>query len=187
MSGLLAWDGNLLLWIQNAVRNPVMTPFMKTVTHLGDKGIFWIILTLALLAFPRTRRVGFYSFCALVCSYLVNNVCLKHLVARTRPYEVVQGLELIVARATDFSFPSGHSAASFASATAIFSSIRRKKWGILLLALALIIALSRLYVGIHYPTDVICGTISGILCGLAGVWIGKRLAELPFMKRLLNG
>ena len=82
-------DGNILLWIQENIRNPVLTPVMKAITHLGDAGIFWILLTVILLCFKKTRRAGIVSAIALILSLLVNNLCLKNLVNRTRPYELV--------------------------------------------------------------------------------------------------
>ena len=176
MEGLLQLDGNILLWIQDFVRNPVLTPLMKGITHLGDHGLFWIVLTLGLLVFRKTRPVGIQCAIALVCSLLINNICLKNLVARTRPYEVVEGLELLVGRATDFSFPSGHSGASFAAAWVLLYRLP-KQWGIPAVILAALIALSRLYVGIHYPTDVICGILTGILSACIAMALYRILEQ----------
>ncbi len=173
---ILAWDSQILLFIQNNIREPMLTPVVKMITHLGDAGIFWILLTLALLIWPRTRRIGWCSACALIGSVLVNNLFLKNAVARTRPYEVIQGLQLLVGRANDYSFPSGHSAASFAASVAIYRSMDKKGWGIAGLVLAALIALSRLYVGIHYPTDVLGGALIGILLGIYAPPIGDWLA-----------
>lgn len=182
MQSLLTLDGNILLMIQNNIRSPFLTAILRPITHLGDKGLFWIILTLALLAFKKTRPLGICSMMALLCSVCVNNLLLKHIVNRTRPYELVEGLHILVGKPDDASFPSGHSAASFASAIAICFSLHivgdEKKlriWGVLAVVLAALIALSRLYVGVHYPTDVICGTASGILCGVAGYHIGLAI------------
>ena len=180
MTQLLAADGNILLWIQSVIRQDMLTPIMRVITHLGDKGIFWVLLTLALLIVPKTRKLGILSACALVFSVTVNNLCLKHIINRTRPYEVIEGLRILVGKPDDASFPSGHSAASFASAVALFlgaQTKREKKLFIVLIVLAFLISLSRLYVGVHYPTDVICGIISGICCAFAGVKLGRYLCE----------
>ncbi len=171
------WEHELLLWIQNTVRTDALTPVMKAITHLGDAGIFWILLTLVLLIIPKTRKAGLCSLCALLGSLVLNNFLLKNIVARTRPYEVIEGLELLVARAKDYSFPSGHSAASFASATAVFRNVP-KKYGAWALVLAALIAFSRLYIGIHYPTDVLAGTLDGILLGYFSVPVVDRLTAL---------
>ena len=176
---LETFDSGLLLWLQENVRNPILTPLMKAVTHLGDAGIFWILLTLVLLILPRTRKVGLGSAIALLGSLVVCNLILKNAVGRIRPYEVIAGLECIVGRAHDASFPSGHTSASFASAVALFRQIPRK-YGVPLLILAALIAFSRLYVGIHYPTDVLAGLVIGIALGWFGSKLGpKAYAYLP--------
>ena len=105
---------------------------------------------------------------------LVNNMILKPLVDRTRPYEVVQGLTLLIEKQKDASFPSGHTASSFAAAVVMFHMLP-KRYGIPALLLAFLIGLSRLYVGVHYPTDVLCGLLSGTVLALLSVWIVKRL------------
>ena len=113
----MPWDGQFLIWLQENVRSDVLTPIMKLITHLGDKGIFWILaLSLVLLFFKKTRPLGMMAGIALVFSVLINNVLIKPNVGRIRPYEVVDGLKLLIERQHDPSFPSGHSGASFAAA-----------------------------------------------------------------------
>ena len=177
---LLSTEGAILLWIQENLRMNLSTPVMKLLSLLGDAGIFWIVLTLCLLVFKKTRRAGICSAFALILSLLICNILLKNTVARIRPYEMVEGLTILVKKPTDYSFPSGHSSAAFASATALLASLpgkNRRRWGILLLILAALIAFSRLYVGVHYPTDVLCGILIGILCGYCGRLIGFRIAD----------
>ncbi len=187
LQSLIAADGNLLLFIQENIRNPVLTPIMQVITRMGDHGLFWVILTLVLLAVPKTRKAGLCSFFALVCSYLFNNMFLKHAVGRVRPYEVIEGLQLLTVKAYDASFPSGHASASFASAVAIYRSGQlTKPVRIGLIVFALLISLSRLYVGVHYPTDVIFGVISGICCGLIGAWLCRMAQEKsPVLRKYL--
>ena len=170
MTAYFAWEAALLLWIQNHLRVPVLTPIMTAVTHLGDHGLFWILLTVFLLILPKTRKAGLASALALIFSLIINNIILKNAIARVRPYELIQGLELIVTRATDYSFPSGHTGASFASALAMFPDIPRP-WNIVLVILASVIAFSRLFVGIHYPTDVLGGLVTGMLAA----WLARLL------------
>ena len=148
--------------------------FFKNITHLGDAGIFWILLTVAMLCFKQTRKAGIYSACALILSLIVNNIILKNLVGRVRPYELVEGLQCIVGPAHDASFPSGHTGASFASAVAIYKQIP-KKFAVFFIVLASLIAISRLYVGIHYPTDVLGGLVTGIGIGLVVNIVGERV------------
>lgn len=159
---LLELDGNILLWIQENVRNEFLTPVMTFITHLGDAGWFWIVLALALVIIKKTRPVGGLVAVSLFGSLIINNVILKNLVARTRPYEAVEGLHRIIEAQADLSFPSGHTGSSFAAAVVIFIMCP-KKAGIPALILAFLIMLSRLYVGVHYPTDVLAGMMTGTL------------------------
>lgn len=159
-------DGQILLWIQENVRCAPLDAIMKPITHLGDFGIVMIAAALILIMIPKTRKLGLLCSAALICSLLINNLLIKHTVLRTRPYEAVDGLKRIVGRQHDTSFPSGHSAGSFVLAAVIFRETPRKI-GVPILILAFLIALSRLYVGVHYPTDVIVGIINGTLIGIA--------------------
>ena len=135
---LLHIDGQILLWIQEYLRFPALTSVMKDITNLGNAGIFWIVLSVILLA--------------LIGSLIVDNILLKNLVARTRPYEVVDGLKLLIEKQSDYSFPSGHTGSSFASAIVLWKELP-KKYGVMALIAAVLIAYSRLYVGVHYPSD----------------------------------
>lgn len=153
-------DGNILLWIQEHVRNDALTPVVKFITHLGDAGWIWIALTIVFLLVKKMRRTGVLMTCSLIGSLIVNNLILKNLVARIRPYEAVDGLQRIIEAQRDLSFPSGHTGSSFAAAVVIFLTCPRKI-GVPAMILAFLIMLSRLYVGVHYPTDVLAGMITG--------------------------
>lgn len=111
---LIDWEGPVLLWIQEHMRNDFLTPVLTFLTHLGDHGYFWIALTILFLLLKKTRKVGGLMTCSLLLNTLVNNVLLKNLVARTRPYEVVDGLHRIIEAQSDYSFPSGHTGSAFA-------------------------------------------------------------------------
>ena len=185
MDTILQLDQNILLFIQEYIRHDWMDWFWKGITHLGDFGIFWILLTIVLLIPKKTRKVGLASALALILGTLITNVAIKNVVARIRPYEVIQGLELMIEKQKDFSFPSGHTCASFASAFAIYKykEVFPKKWRIAAMVLATLIALSRLYVGVHYPTDVLGGLIVGLFSG----WAGWKIEELLMKKRAEKG
>ncbi|MDO5323378.1 MAG: phosphatase PAP2 family protein [Clostridia bacterium] len=159
---LMEIESAILLWIQNNLRCDFLTPVMRVITTLGNGGAFWIVLTLLLLIFKRTRRMGVYCAASMLLTLLVVNLCIKPLAARTRPYELIEGLQILVSRPHDFSFPSGHSANSLTCAWTIFR-LAPKKYGVPALVLAVLIALSRLYVGVHYPTDVLAGAAIGVL------------------------
>jgi undecaprenyl-diphosphatase len=171
-------DGEILLWIQENLRRDFLSPFVKFITHLGDAGWFWIVLALILVIIPKTRQTGLVTASALLGSYMVNNLLLKNLVARTRPYEVVDGLNRIIEAQSDWSFPSGHTGSSFAAAVVIFILCPRK-YGIPALVLAVLISLSRLYVGVHYPTDVLCGAITGTVMAVCACRFYRWKCKTP--------
>lgn len=164
------WELSFLDWIQELFQNEVMDVLMPAVSALGNAGICWIILALILLVLPRTRKTGLACATALILMLVTGNLILKPLVGRLRPFTVNTAVELLIPAPTDFSFPSGHTFASFAAASAILKDNRRL--GIPALILAVLIAFSRLYLYVHYPTDVLCGALLGIAAGL----IGNRFA-----------
>lgn len=163
-------DGGILLFIQENIRNEILTPVFRAITALGNSGIVWIILSLLLLVPEKTRKAGVMSLAALLVSLLINNMILKNLVARVRPYETIEGLTALIPKPWDYSFPSGHTGSSFASAWVFYRKLP-KRFGIPALVLAGLIGLSRLYLGVHYPTDVLFGVIGGIISGLIAVWL----------------
>ncbi len=167
------FDESVLLLIQELIRQPWMDGFWKAVTHLGDGAWLWILLSLLLLIPRKTRKAGAAALIALAVGGLITNVALKNLVARIRPYDRMAELILLIETQHDFSFPSGHTCASFAAACGMYH-VLGKKQGIPLLILAVLISLSRLYVGVHYPSDVAVGAAVGILAG----WAGWKAAEL---------
>lgn len=170
METLIHMDGAILMFLQEVVRNVVLDPIMKLITTLGNAGILWIILTILLLIPKRTRKIGWMSACALLFSLLINNILLKNLVARVRPYNAIEGLVPIIKKPSEFSFPSGHAGSSFACACVLYRKLP-KKFGIPILILAILISFSRLYVGVHYPTDVLAGAVTGIICSYLGEWV----------------
>lgn len=111
-------DGGILLWLQEAVRNAVLTPLFTLYTHLGDSGLMWIALSVLLLCFKKTRKAGAAGLMALLLSLMFTNGILKHLVERPRPWLTVEGLTPLIAEHDPNSFPSGHTSASFAAASA---------------------------------------------------------------------
>lgn len=169
-------EGTILLWIQEYLRNPILTPIMKVVTTLGNAGLVWIALAILCLCIRKTRRIGATMVLALLFSLIVNNGILKNAVARIRPYEMIDGLECLVRRAVDYSFPSGHTGSSFAAAT-VMACLLPKRYGVPAVILAALIAFSRLYVGIHYPTDVLFGFVDGVILGGLAVWWNPFQAE----------
>jgi undecaprenyl-diphosphatase len=159
------FDLPILDWIQNTLQCGLLDFLMPLITLLGDAGIFWIAVAVVLLIIPKTRKIGLGMGVALLMGLLVCNVILKPWVARIRPYDYqIQyfgtQIKLLVDAMHDFSFPSGHTIASFEAATVLL--IHNKKMGIPAMILASLIAFSRLYLYVHYPTDVIASVILGI-------------------------
>ena len=155
------------------LHTPVLDKIMVGVTKLGDVGIIWIILTAILLIIPKTRRTGGVMLVALVVQTVLCNVILKNLFARTRPYDVNTAVQLLVPKLHDFSFPSGHTSASFTAVSALYFS-KDKLWKPALI-LACLIAVSRLYLYVHYPTDVLGGLLLGVLSGYIGYKIMEKV------------
>ena len=110
---------------------------------------------------------------ALSLGFLCGNIAIKNIVARTRPYEYNSEIQLLVKKLSDYSFPSGHTLASFEAAVCIF--IRYKKWGIAALILAFAIAFSRLYLYVHFPSDVLAGMVLGIIFAIIGTLIVNKI------------
>lgn len=159
---LLNIDGGLLLLIQEHVRTPLLNDIMIFITTLGNGGMIWIAATLLLLIPKKTRKVGIISAVALLGSLIINNNIVKNLVQRPRPYMTFKDIQILIPTPSEFSFPSGHTSSSFAAA-AVFYRHLPKKLGLPSVILAGLIGFSRLYVGVHYPTDVIAGVLMGIL------------------------
>lgn len=166
-------EGSILIWIQEYIRKDWLTPVMKFITHLGDAGWVWIALAVILLVRKKTREAGGVMALSMLLNMLITNVVVKRALARTRPYEVIEGLERIIEAQSDFSFPSGHTACSFAGAVVIYM-LCEKKYGIPAMVLAVLIALSRLYVGVHFPTDVLGGALVGTGAALFACWMSRR-------------
>ena len=163
-------DGEILLQIQQHLRTDMLTPFMKIVTFLGNGGWFWILCAVVLLAIPKTRKTGYAAVFSLIFGAIVTNLLLKNIVARPRPFAEIEALIPLIAKPTDFSFPSGHTTASFAVALVMFRMLP-KKIGIPAVVLAALVAFSRLYLGVHYPTDVLVGFVVALVGSLLAVWI----------------
>jgi undecaprenyl-diphosphatase len=144
------------------MRYSILTPMFKLVSDLGNDGLIWLLIIAGLLVFKKTRMTGLVALLSLGICFIINNELIKNLVARPRPFDLITQLKVLIARPTDFSFPSGHTASSFASAGA-FYYYGDKRWGILALIFAGVIGFSRLYLGVHYPSDVICGAIIGLI------------------------
>ena len=206
------WEFQFLNWIQDHLRSGAMDHIMAFITKFGDGGIFWIAVTLLMFIPKKTRKYAHVSAIALILCVLGGNVILKNVIARPRPFWLENGnplariafsgdpllrlsvhdsttvipesrtlLQLLVKAPTDYAFPSGHTQASFAAATSI--CMWKRKWGIPALILAALVAFSRMYLYVHYPTDVLAGIVFGLLYACIGLAICNKL----FRKKTWDG
>lgn len=166
-------DMMVLLWIQDYLRVSITTPFWKFITLLGNGGWFWILVSVLLIFLKKTRYVGVTALVSIMMGFIVTNLILKNVIARPRPFDVTSAVIPLITKPADFSFPSGHTCASF-SAALVYYRMLPKKYGISALLLASMIAFSRLYLGVHYPSDITGGiAIAFIVSSLAALGVKK--------------
>ena len=168
LESLINFEGSILLFLQNYVRTPVLNALLIPFTLSNNAGISCILIVAVFIYFKSLRKAGILMGISLLLEFLLNNLIIKNLFARIRPYEVIDGLILLVGKAPDYSFPSGHTGSAFALAVVIFMVMDRK-YGIIALILASLMGFSRLYVGIHYPSDVLGGVILGVVTSVIAV------------------
>ncbi len=162
-------DLAIVSWVAEHLHTPFLDWLMPQITRLGDSGMLWLSLSFLLLLHRRTRRTGLTSLIALALVLTVGLGVLKPLIGRARPFTHLPELTLLIPPETGFSFPSGHTASSFASALSIrFAS---KNGGRIALVFAAAIAFSRLYLSVHYLTDILAGVLLGCLCAYAARWL----------------
>ena len=180
------FDLPILDWIAANMQCKLLDVLMPIITVLGDAGIFWIATAVVLMLFPKYRKAGISMGIALLIGLVLCNLTLKPLVARMRPYDYQfkyfgRTISLLIATPHDYSFPSGHTIASFEACSVLL--INSKLMGIPAVILAILIAFSRMYLYVHYPTDVIFSVFAGILFGIIGNLIAQRIPLPKFGKK----
>lgn len=160
----MGFEFTILNFIQT-LRTPFFDTLMPMISSFG--GVVWVLLAVILLARKQTRKAGVVLTAALCVELVLCSGIIKHLVARMRPFDVNTQIQLIIGRPHDFSFPSGHTASSFAAVMALYCGGMKKLWRPALL-LSCCIAFSRLYLYVHYPTDILGGMVFGSLSGYLG-------------------
>lgn len=172
-------DIQILDWIQR-MSTPWLDKFMIAVTTLGKGSAVWFVSATILFLIPKTRRLGVAMAVSLALEILCCNVILKPLIARVRPCDVNTAVQLLINRPADFSFPSGHAGAAFAAASALY--FERSRLWIPAGVLAVLIAFSRLYLYVHYPSDVLVGAMIGIMIGWAAAFFTDKANFLILRK-----
>lgn len=168
-------DFSILYWIQQNIVHDALSPLMIFVSTLGNHGMIWILLGLALLPFRQYRVCGACILIGLLCGLLVGNLCLKPLVARARPCWLDDSIPLLIAIPHDYSFPSGHTLSSCIASLTLW--LHHKRMGIAALILAVLIAFSRLYLFVHFPSDVVCAIVLGVLITIFVQYVFARVKK----------
>ena len=171
------FDHFVLLFIQDNIRCDVLTPIMTVTSMLVNIGFLLVISGLIMLCFKKTRMIGVITLSSLALCLILNNVCIKHLVARQRPFTTYTDLYPLIKKPTDYSFASGHTTASFA-AVGIWARFIPKKFAVIAIIFAVLVGFSRLYLGVHYPTDVLCGVLLGLLGSIITYFIYSKKFDL---------
>lgn len=156
-------DFDILYWLQEQWRHPLLDQLMIFLTWLGNGGAVWLVLGLVLLCFKQYRSSGIKLFVALLIGLILINWGLKELVGRLRPFQIDPNIVLIIKEPAEYSFPSGHTVSSIAAATVLM--IEKVPFRYAALLLAVLISFSRLYLQVHFPSDLLAGFFFGVLIG----------------------
>ena len=183
------WEFKVLDFIRETLSCDVMDAIMKGITYIAEVGWFWILLGVVLIFFKKTRKYGVLVILGLGIASCINNLVLKQIFERPRPFNF-DGWPAdfvfpnpLIEKPHSFSFPSGHTSSSLGAATPLLIKAN-KKLGIPMFILALLVGFSRVYIHVHYPTDVIVGTIVGIIGGILAVVAFKY--GMPLAKKILG-
>lgn len=168
-----------ILYFLNDLHCEALNKMMIFFTNLGDAGIVWILLAIVLLCFKKTRKCGLLILIAMGIGLIIGNGLIKNVVKRARPCWLDSSIPLLIKKPLDYSFPSGHTLASFEAFVMIF--LHNKKWGIVSGLLAVLIAFSRLYLFVHFPTDVLAGAIFGTVISIVTYKMYDYL--IPYLKK----
>lgn len=170
-------DFTILNWIQEHLRCDILDRVMPFFTALGNKGAFFILMAVIFVLIPKYRKWGASLVCSLALGFLFGNLLIKNIVVRARPYDQVDNIALLVDKLSDYSFPSGHTMVAFEFLAVICVMPVKKGYKILAGIMAFIMAFSRLYLYVHFPSDVLGGMLLGILFGIMGVRIVNMVLE----------
>lgn len=171
----------ILNFIQQYLVNPVLTAVMIFFTTIVEHGEIWIFTGIIMLITKKYRRTGLLILIALIVTFSCGELLIKNFVCRPRPFLENPDIQLLISPPHGYSFPSSHTVVSFASATVIFCF--NKKLSVFAYIVAALVAFSRMYLYVHYPTDVLCGALLGVICALAVVCVYKLIMRKITMKK----
>ena len=159
----MEWEFSILYALQE-IHNPILDKTMLFITSLGDDGWLWLAIGVICLVFKKHRKMGLQLLLSMLCTFILGNLILKNIFARPRPCDIDTAVQLLISRPHGHSFPSGHSINSMVAAVALF--LNNKKIGIPAVIVATLIGFSRMYLFVHFPTDVLVGFIIAILVAI---------------------
>ena len=177
----MSLDWTILHSLRSFFGCPLLDALMPKITLLGNGGAVWAMAAVGLLCTKKYRKYGFLLLGGLAVGGVVGNVFLKNLIARPRPCWLDPGVSLLIPVPTDYAFPSGHTMASVVGATILTAA--DKRFGLAAIPLAVLIAFSRLYLYVHFPSDILGGAALGLCIGLLMLWCGRRWEKLPQITR----
>jgi len=166
-------EGKLLLWIQENLRCGFLSSILIPFTHSGDIGLIWFGVGLFFMFFRPTRKGAFLALISFGLSSLLCDCCLKLIVNRARPFDVISALTALVERPRGTSFPSGHTTTAFGFALCYLLNTKKKWSGWIVMLVAAVMGFSRLYVGVHYPSDVLAGIVAGTFTSLIVTYVSR--------------
>lgn len=163
---ILCLDEEILLYIQENLRNATTDQIMKSITHLGDFGFLWIAVIVILAVSRKHAKTALIMALTLAFGLLITNLVIKNSVQRIRPFHAIEELCPLIEKPEDWSFPSGHATSSIGCGIAMLKNLP-KKYGISGITIGVLIAISRVYLGVHYTSDVIAGAMVGAFSAFA--------------------
>jgi len=168
-------DNSILVYIKNNMHGYIMDKAMLIITSLGNVGIIWAVISILLMSNKKYRNIGFMALGALILSTILGEGILKHVVKRIRPSADIPAVNLLISKPLSYSFPSGHTTSSFAVAGVLAKYF--KPYSVEFFSLATLIAFSRLYLYVHYPTDVLAGIVLGLICSKMTIYFFNRMSQ----------
>lgn len=166
-------DDSILFFISNNMHSQILDRIMVILTSIGDNGFIWIIIALLLMINKKYRSVGLMVLGALLLGTILGDGVLKPLFHRLRPSANILPSDLLITKPMSYSFPSGHTTSSFAAAGVLSKYLKKYAFGFFVLAA--LIAFSRMYLFVHYPTDIIAGIVLGLICSRIIIFIFSKI------------